>query len=166
MVVLPRSGCSRAAVIGLALLGVAACGASAAPLVERLESAPLPEGAVKISGEARDGDFERGPHAELEYSLAAPLSEVCLELLAQYLAGEYTLVEYVGSAAITNPDTWCAEQLDPTVDDSVNELALIVVVFPPGASTGYSTDGFSAILTRARADDPHPKGTHLRLSSG
>lgn len=119
-----------------------------------------------MSREATDGDFERGPSVELEYSLAAPLTAVCPELLSLYLADGYTMEEYVSSAAITDPDTWCADQLDVAMsDDSVDILALIVVVFPPGVDTGYGVDGFSAVIRRAAVGDVHPKGTHLSLSS-
>jgi len=162
----PRRRRVVAGAFTIALFAVAACSTSAAPLVDRVESAPLPDGAVEMSREVTDGSFDMGPSAELEYSLDSPLKAVCPELLSLYLADGYTMEEYVSKAAITDPDTWCAQQISvATSDDSLYTLVLIVVVFPPGVDTGYSVDGFSVVLRRAAVGDVHPKGTHLSLSS-
>jgi len=151
---------SAAVLAAVTLLGVAACSdQSAAPLVQRLEAAPVPEGAVEVDRQDRDGDFERGPTATLQYSLPSPLPAACPELLRGFIDADYTLFQYVEpSPAIADPEAWCEAQAQTPLPDD------IAVAFPPGVDTEYLSDGFTAVRTKPKTGDALPDGTDLRLS--
>ena len=157
---------SAAVLAAVTLLGVAACSdQSAAPLVQRLEAAPVPEGAVEVDRQDRDGDFERGPTATLENSLPSPLPAACPELLRGFIDADYTLFQYVEpSPAIADPEAWCEAQAQTPLPDDVATSDIIAVVFPPGVDTEYLSDGFTAMRTKPKTGDALPDGTHLRLS--
>lgn len=134
--------------------------------MHRLLDAPVLGGAVQVSADHADGDFENGPRADLEYALARPLAAACPELLHLYLASGYTLAAYSTRPAdspIEDPDVWCATELVPDSDTSV---AAIAVVHAPGADTRYPNDGFTAQLTPSGPDGAASQGTRLRLSVG
>lgn len=150
----------------LAVLAVAGCSSSADPLVDRLTAAPLPDGAVEVASDERDGDFERGASASVDYSLTAPLAEACPEVLSLYAEAGYTLTDYVDEPdPITDPPAWCATELEPTADGTA-VTDVIAIAYPPDEESRYSVDGIVLAFLAGRAGDPNPDGTLLRLTAG
>lgn len=149
----------------LTILVTAGCGSSADPLVERLAAAPRPDGAVEVSSESADGDFERGPRASADYSLPDPLAEACPDVLTLYLDAGYTLTDYVDEPdPITDPQTWCADELDPPgTGPPPNNV--IAIAYPPDSEARYPSDGIYLTLVAGRDGDPNPDGTLLRISA-
>lgn len=150
----------------LAILAAAGCSSSADPLVDRLTAAPLPDGAVEVASDERDGDFERGASASVDYSLPTPLAESCPEVLSLYTEAGYTLTDYVDEPdPITDPPAWCATELEPTAyGTAVTDV--IAIAHAPGEESRYSVDGIVLVLLAGRAGDLNPEGTLLRLTAG
>lgn len=153
--------------VSLTLIGTAGCGAankSGAPLMRRLQAVPVPAAAVRVSEEHRDGDFERGPSAALEYSLPSPLQLACPALLGSYVQAGYRLFDFAEKPEpIVGLAAFCAREIAKRSPGAV-QPSVIAIAYPPAVATGHPRDGLSVVLTPAKAGDAHPQGTHLRLA--
>lgn len=148
------------------LLAAASCGESVDPLIERLATAPLPDGAVEVARENRDGDFERGPEASVEYTLPVPLVEACPGALDRYLAADYTLTEFVDERdPITDPTSWCAAELQEDTADGLPQTNIVALAYPPDSEARYPSDGIYVTVS-TRGNDPAAGSSILRLSAG
>lgn len=156
---------SVAPLLVLVLLAVAGCSTSATPLVQRLAEAPVPQGAVLVAGEQADGNFELGPSASLDYSLTAPLAEACSQTLSLYAEAGYALTDWVDAPdVITDPESWCAQELQPA--DGISVPNVIAIAYPPDVESRYSIDGIVLTLIAGRDGQRNPGGTVLRMSAG
>lgn len=148
----------------LATVGVlVGCGDPSAPLVERLDAAPIPSDAMEVTRAQRDGDFERGPEASVDYALPRPVSETCPEVLTALLDDGYELIDFVDEPdPITDPAAWCDAELA-----AEGELVTpVAIAYAPDEESRFPADGITLAFITGGEGNPDPDGTLLRLTTG
>lgn len=148
---------------GLWLLsGCSGLDRSARPLVQRLEAAPLPPGAVAVGSQARDGGFDQDPKASRDFEVPHPVVQTCALTLRGYLAAGYTVTESVVMAPgpeVSDPEHWCAAQWQAQTGPYP---AVLAQVHAADADPKYPRDGFAVVFTPSKAAGT-PDATHLSL---
>lgn len=151
-------------VLVLTVVGVlCGCGESAEPLVERLAAAPVPSDAVEVARDERDGDFERGPEASVDYVLPRPVAATCPEVLTAMLDDGYELTDFVDEPdPITDPAAWCAAELAADGDF----VTPIAIAYAADEESRFPVDGITLAFITGGDGTPDPDGTLLRLTTG
>lgn len=151
-------------VLFLGCLATGCTGQPAAPLLASLNEAPVPADATRMSEQHRDGDFERGPSAEVEYSVPTTFNRACQDVLGALVREGYRLFDFSEDPQPVGDTATFCETEAADLSPGSSTPSVIAMAFPPGESTRYASDGIGVVFTPAHAGDAFPKGTHLRLS--